>query len=153
MNKIYELIGRIISILFIIAGVVMTVIAMSNTDVLVVENLGKEVVNNIMNPYFVITAIALGFAALFAILFPLGGMINNPKAGLRLLISLAILGIIYFLAYSLADGNIDAEHFTENNIDEAGSKLIGSFIYLIYIVGGLAVFVTLFSGIFKLFNR
>lgn len=153
MNKIYDKIGRIVSIIFIILGVGLTIYAMANSDVLVIENLGTDLVDKILNPYFSATIAAFGLAGLLAILFPLIDMITNPKAGLRMLISVAILGIIYFISYQLAEGNIDADYFTENNINEAGSKLIGSFIYLIYIVGGLAVFVTLFSGVFKLFNR
>jgi hypothetical protein len=155
MNKFSEIIGRIISIIIIVAGAGLTIWVMANTDVITMDNfkMEPEIVDTYLNPYIIVTAIALIFAALLAIIFPLGNIITNPKAGLKMLVSLVGLGIVYFISYSLADNNIDAAHFVDNNITELGSKVIGSLIYLIYIIGGLAVFVTAGSSVFKLFNK
>jgi len=155
MNKFSEIIGRIISIIIIIAGAGLTIWVMANTDVLTMDNFTMEPdkVDTYLNPYIAVTAIALIFAALAVIIFQLINIISNPKAGLKMLASLIGLGIIYFISYSLADNSIDAEHFVDNNITELGSKLIGSLIYLVYIIGGIAVFVTAGSSVFKLFNK
>jgi len=155
MNKFSEIIGRIISIIIIIAGAGITIWVMTNTETLTSDNfsVNPDEVNKFLNPYLTVTVVALIIVTLFAIVFPLGNIVTNPKAGLKMLISLAVLGLIYFISYSLADNSIDAEHFVENNISELGSKVIGSLIYLVYIIGGLAVIVTLSSSVFKLFNK
>lgn len=155
MNKFSEIIGRIISIIIIIAGAGLTIWVMANTDALSMDNfkMEPETIDKYLNPYIAVTAIALIFAALLVIIFQLINIISNPKAGLKMLVSLIGLGIIYFISYSLADNSIDAKHFVDNNITELGSKVIGSLIYLIYIVGGLAVLVTAGSSVFKLFNK
>jgi hypothetical protein len=155
MNKFSEIIGRIISIIIIIAGAGLTIWVMANTDALSMDNfkMKPETIDKYLNPYIAVTAIALIFAALSVIIFQLINIISNPKAGLKMLASLIGLGIIYFISYSLADNSIDAEHFVDNNITELGSKLIGSLIYLVYIIGGIAVFVTAGSSVFKLFNK
>lgn len=155
MNKFSEIIGRIISIIIIIAGAGLTIWVMANTDALSMDNfkMEPETIDKYLNPYIAVTAIALIFAALAVIIFQLVNIISNPKAGLKMLVSLIGLGIIYFISYSLADNSIDAKHFVDNNITELGSKLIGSLIYLVYIIGGIAVFVTAGSSVFKLFNK
>jgi len=74
-------------------------------------------------------------------------MIASPKSALMVVISLASLGIIYFVAYMSASNNIDAQVYQDFNINSVESKLIGSLIYLVYFLGGLSILAIVYSGI------
>lgn len=151
-NKIN--IGTIIMILVMAAGVFATIAVMLNGDVLDKYDKTIEAQQTIMNATLIIAAIPLAIAALLTILFPLGNMIMNPKGLVRFAIVLGAFGLVYFISYSLASNAIEPYMLQPDyETSETGSKLVGSMIYLIYIVGGVAVASILGASVFKLIKR
>jgi uncharacterized membrane protein len=109
---------------------------------------------NIIGTNIIIAAFPLGIAALLTLLFPLLNMISNPKNLIRFGITLGAFGLVTLLSYSLASGNIESYMLEADYLTtESGSKFVGTMIYLIYIVGGLAVVTIVGSSLTKLFNR
>ena len=81
--------------------------------------------NEVLNPYFMLSAIVFVIAAAVALLFPIGQMAGNPKSLVRALISLGILALVYIISWSLASDSIDASFYKEFNITPGQSKFIG----------------------------
>jgi drug/metabolite transporter superfamily protein YnfA len=77
-------------------------------------------------------------------------MVSDKKSAVRVLISLALLGGIYLVSYFAASGNIDAPVYTKFDISSDESKLIGSLIILVYILGSAAILSILGSTVYKL---
>ncbi len=80
-------------------------------------------------------------AAVLTILFEVYHVVTNPKNAVRSLISIAVLAIIAFVSYGLADGtpmNLGAYEGSDNV--PSMLKMAGMFIYGTYIlIGGVLV--------------
>ena len=59
---------------------------------------------------------------------------ENPRAGIKFIISALSLGLIFFIGF-----NFSSDSYDENNILIEGSKLSEGGIYLLYVVFGIAV--------------
>jgi len=138
---------KIATILIMVAGAVFTGLVIMNAGDL---KGNPELTDKLLNPYFGIAVLlmVLGFAS--TIVFAVVQLISDPKAAIRVLISLALLGAIYGVSYMLASGNVDAPVFSDFNISSSESKLIGSLIYLVYLLGGAAILAILGSSVYKL---
>jgi len=147
MDNMIVKVTKIFTILIMVAGAVFTGLVIANGGNLKGD---PALTATLLNPYFGIAAGLLGLGILTTLLFAVVHLISDPKAAVRVIISLALLGGIYLLSYMLASGNIDAEVFTKFNVSSDESKLIGSLIYLVYILGGAAVLAVLSSSVFKL---
>ena len=103
-----------------------------------------------LNPYFGIAVVlmVIGFAS--TVIFAVVQLISDPKAAIRVLISLALLGGIYAVSYMMASGNIDAPVYENFNVNSDESRLIGSLIYLVYLLGAAAILAIMGSSIYKL---
>lgn len=132
------------------AGVVFTGLVIANQSDM---KTNIDLADKILNPFFGITEIVLGLGIIITLAFSLGQLFMTPKAALRALASVAILGILYFISYLSASGSIDAPVYQEFNISSTESKLIGSLIYLVYILGGLSILAIIYSAINSFFLK
>lgn len=126
------------------AGVVFTGLVIANQSDM---KTNIDLADKILNPFFGITEIVLGLGIIITLAFSMGQLFMTPKAALRALASVAFLGILYFISYLSASGSIDAPVYQEFNISSTESKLIGSLIYLVYILGGLSILAIIYSAI------
>ncbi|MCF8297168.1 MAG: hypothetical protein K9J13_06450 [Saprospiraceae bacterium] len=147
-NDLIVKISKIVSILFMALGAIFLALIWAN---------GSETQNNLIDPYFTITYIIFGLCAFFAIAFPIAFMIMNPKQALRALFVLVAFVVIFGIAYFLASDSVDSEVMQkaveEGGISEIGSKRVGMGLIGTYIIAGIAIIVTIFAGISKVFKH
>ncbi len=96
--------------------------------------------------------ILLAITALVTLIFPILYIIMNPKSGKTVLIGIIGFVVLFFIANSMASGNIQGEVFETFNITEATSKFIGAMLNMTYILGVLAVLSIIYSGISSIFK-
>jgi len=143
-NNIFVKVTKVLTILFMVAGAVFTVLVIMNAEDM---KTNMALADKILNPTFGLGFILLGLGILVTLGFAVAQMIATPKSALMVLISLSTLGLIYFVAYLSASNNVDAQVYQDFNINSVESKLIGSLIYLVYFLGGLSVLTIIYSGI------
>jgi len=107
----------------------------------------------ILNYYVVWAYVLVGLAVFFTVIFPITTMITNPKSGLKTLASIAVLALLLFVGYQLADDTImELPGYTgSHNIPET-LKLSGMGIYMMYFMLGGALIAMAFSAISKVFK-
>ncbi|RLD44843.1 MAG: hypothetical protein DRI86_06560 [Bacteroidetes bacterium] len=143
-NNIFVKVTKVLMILFMVAGVVFTALVIVNSEDM---KTNMALADKILNPTFGLGYFLLGLGILVTLAFAVAQMIASPKSALMVVISLASLGIIYFVAYMSASNNIDAQVYQDFNINSVESKIIGSLIYLVYFLGGLSILAIIYSGI------
>jgi hypothetical protein len=97
--------------------------------------------------------ILLVAAAAIAILFEIVNMILHPKAAIRSLVSIALLGVVVLVAYSMGDGT-PLQMVGYKGSDNVPSMLIlgDTFLYTTYILIGGALVSILFSEVSRIFK-
>lgn len=107
---------------------------------------------SVLNMYVIWAYILVGIAALLSIVFPLIGMIGNPRSGLKTLISIVILAAVLFIAYSLgSDEFMNIPGYTgDANSDPQTLKLVDMGIFTMYIMLAGAILAMGFSTLRKL---
>lgn len=152
-NKL-GIIGKILMYLLMAAGVVFIIIILINGDILKDYDKSNLDQQSIMNGTLTTAAIAFAIATVLTLLFPLISIVTDVKKLIRSVIVVAGLALIYFISYSLADGNIEKYMLEPDYLTNEGtSKVVGSMLYLVYIVGGIAVVTTLASNVVNLVKR
>ena len=143
-NNIFVKVTKVLMILFMVAAVVFTALVISNAEEM---QTNMALADKILNPTFGLGFFLLGLGILITLAFAIVQMIATPKEAIKVLISIAGLGLIYFLAYISASDSVDAQVYQDFNINSVESKLIGSLIYLVYFLGGLSILAIVYSGI------
>ncbi len=151
MEKLLNNITKVVVYLIMALGVAFTVWTIAKGSELTLDNM--ELVDKVLNPYFGVSFVTFLIAFAAAVLFPLGQMFMNPKAAIKTGISLAVLGVIYLISWSLASDNNVGKYFTENHITPAQSQFIGSLIYIAYILGALAFLSIIVSGVLGMLSK
>jgi len=146
MEKLINNITKIVVYLIMALGVIFTFWTISKGDNLSLSENAEET-NMILNPYFWLSFITFIIAAAAAILFPIGQMASKPKSLIQTGVSIAILAIVYGISWSLASGDTSLAYFAKFDITTTVSRLIGSLIYVVYILGAIAVLSIIVSGI------
>ncbi|PWJ42927.1 hypothetical protein [Sediminitomix flava] len=98
-----------------------------------------------------ITYILFGLAVLGAfIIGPILNAINNPKALVKGLASAVFIGVLFAIAYSLADGSMILPKYKVYT--ESTSRLIGAGLITTYLMFGIAflgIIITLLRSTFR----
>lgn len=107
----------------------------------------------ILNYYVIWAYILVGLAVFFTVIFPITTMVTNPKSGLKTLASIAVLGLLLFVGYQLADNTImELPGYTgKGNIPET-LKLTGMGVYMMYFMLGGALLAMAFSAVRNIFK-
>lgn len=147
MDNIIVKVTKIFTILVMVAGAVFTALVIWYAG----DMKGNPALTaTLLNPYFGIAGALLFLGVIVTLVFSVLQLMTNKKAAVRALISIALLGGIYLLSYLVASGNIDAPVYTDFNISSGESKLIGSLIILVYILGSAAILSIIGSSVYKL---
>ena len=90
-------------------------------------------------------------AVLFAIGFPAISMISNPKSGIKSLISVGVIAVILFIAYSLGDDTImDIAGYKGKDNVPSTLKLTDMAIFSMYGMIGISVLALIYAEVSKL---
>lgn len=95
------------------------------------------------------------FTAVAAVVFPLFNLVTNVKALLRTLMILAGAAVLILLSYFVfaADTPIDIIGYTgTDNSDPGTLKMVGTSLFMTYILFGLTILSILYSEIAKIFK-
>ena len=106
-----------------------------------------------VNIFIIWSYILFGIAGASAILFPLVNLILNPKKAVRSLISVGILAVLALISYLIASDAIP--NFTgaqKFDISATTSKMVGTGLWAMYILGLVAVLSILYTEVSKIFK-
>lgn len=147
-------ISRIVSIAFMLIGVVFILIIFLNGDTKLGENVALR--DKILNPYFGFSYLVFGLCILAAILFPVLFMIKNPKQAVKGLLILAGFAILFGVSYLFASDSLDSESmqkaFNNGLITAKGAKLVSMGLIGTYVISAIAILALIYSGISKIFK-
>jgi|TARA_A100001011_G_C14279131_1_gene830730 uncharacterized membrane protein len=107
---------------------------------------------NFMANYGLILTYLLIFGAAFsAILFPLLGIIKNPKKSKQFFIYVLTFVFTFLISYLLASDEV-FDGYKQFGVTPSNSKIVGSGLIFFYILSLLAVLLVVYSEIVKLFK-
>lgn len=97
--------------------------------------------------------ILFAIAAVAAIGFPLVKLFTQPKEAVKTLISVAVIAVIVFIAYSLADDKVlDLTGYEgPDNVPET-LKFAGTLLWTTYLLFGIAILSILYVEVSKIFK-
>lgn len=87
-------------------------------------------------------------AVLLVIILPLINSINDPKSLLGTAVGVVVIGIIFFIGWSMSSG----EAYTRYGVNETYSKVIGGALITMYIMAIIALVGIVFSEVSKIFK-
>jgi hypothetical protein len=154
MNDKYYKIAKILAAVLGLVGIIMLVRVLgTDTETLTTD---AEVQASVIDPFISFTIAMLYITTGISVLFSIWNLVKHPAALKKALISLVALGVLFFLAYSMATGaEVTGAGGVSIEGGEAGStpKMVGALIKYTYILGiiGLATvvwgsFTTMFSN-------
>ncbi|MBN2237749.1 MAG: hypothetical protein JW729_09320 [Bacteroidales bacterium] len=106
----------------------------------------------VLDGYFWIAYIAFGLSALFAILFPIIQIFQDPKAAVRTFVILAFLVVLGFVAYYLSDNTFTPAELDKMKTTADISVWVGAGLIYTYFVFVLAVVAVIYANISSLFK-
>ena len=155
-NSLALRIGQIFYYLLLATSVVLVVIFYVNSGNINPDDPTSKQMSDlgpILDTFTYWTYFMVAATLFFTLVFPIVSMVGNPKSGLKTLLSLAVLALILFIGYQLADDTILRlpGYDGEDNI-ASRLKLTGMGIYTMYIMLGGALLAMLYSSISRLFR-
>ena len=148
--------GQIFFYLLMAVSVVLVVIFyVKNGNVNPDDSVPKQMsdLGPILNKFVYWTYFMVAAAVFFTLIFPIANMFFNPKSGLKTLLSIAVLALILFVGYQLADDTLlELPGYDGNDNVASRLKLTGMGVYTMYIMLGGALLALVYSSISKLFR-
>lgn len=83
---------------------------------------------------------------------PIYTFITHPKNVVKLLISLAVFAIIIIVAFTMSTNTFSALRLEELDVTAETSKLVGTGLYVTYILFFLAILTAIYASIVKVFK-
>lgn len=151
MTRIINYIFKAISYILMLAAAVFIALIWYKGDSALENNLGLQ--NQILDPFMLTAAIALGLAVAVTIVFSIVSVGMNPRNAIKVVIIIAGLVILGFITYSMAGNEFNAVQLQELETTKEVSQQVGAALYYTYIIGLAAVLVTIYSSIAGLFKR
>lgn len=152
MEKLINNITKVVVYLIMALGVIFTFWTISKGDTLSLTDNAEET-NQLLNPYFLLSIITFVIAAAAALFFPIGQMASKPKSLISAGISIVFLAVVYGISWSLASDDISASYFAKFDITATMARLIGSLIYVVYILGAISVVAIIVSGVMGILSK
>lgn len=103
-------------------------------------------------PALIIAYLLIAVGAILAVLGPIITSISKPKSLLKSLVGLVVLGVIFFIAYSLAGDELTPKYTNYGVTTPSASKVIGGVLTMMYLLLGVAVASVVVGWIMKLVN-
>lgn len=152
-DKLYKFV-KIGSGLLGVIGVILLVLVLLAGDEAVRTDLATQ--SRVVDPFITFTFVILGIALILTIGFTLLGLLKNPAALKKSLLTLAVLGVLFFIAYMFSNGDAVTGSrgvFLEDG--EAGpvSRRVGTLIYYTYILGVIGLVCVLWGSLKGMFSK
>lgn len=155
-NSLAQKLSQIFYYILLAVSVLLVVIFyVKNGSVNPDESVSKQMsdLGPILNNFVYWTYFMVAVAVFFTLIFPIAQMFSNPKSGLKTLISLAMLALVLFVAYQLADDTImQLPGYTGKDNIPSTLKLTGMGIYTMYIMLAGALLAMVYSSVSRLFR-
>ncbi|MCR5453904.1 MAG: hypothetical protein K6F33_02835 [Bacteroidales bacterium] len=142
-------------VLFVITAIIMVMFYMQVVPLSgVTEQMEHGVTDMAMGWAYVL----FGLCALLAVAFPIWEfvkqLIDNPKSVIKTVIIFAVIAVVFFIAYAIADGSIDSIlPLADNNVPSEGElKWSGAGLNALYIILGLSVVAVIYAEVAKKLN-
>lgn len=149
MNKIVNLIFKVISWILMALAAIFIVLVWYHGDEAIEQSLQAQV----LDPFMITAYVALGLAIATAIIFSIVSVAMNPKNIVRIAIILAGLVLLGVVTYNIAGNAFTDVELQKLDTTELVSKQVGAALYYTYIIGGLAILATIYASIAGLFKR
>lgn len=94
-----------------------------------------------------VSYILMGIGAAGILVASAFNLIHHPKSGIRVLIGLAVFGIIVFMGYSMSSGEVLESYYNYGVDTVKQSKFIDAELFLMYGLGVLAILAIVASEI------
>ncbi len=113
---------------------------------------------NFFNPGLAITLALIVIGAVVAVLFGLYQLVSAPKNSLKLIVSLAVIAVLFFALYSTSSSDFDSPigatlmRFAETGVTENVSKVISGGLMTTLILAGIAIVGMLLFEIYNIFK-
>lgn len=128
-------------------GVVLLVMVVSAGEAIETD---LDVQTSVVDPFVSFTFLMLGLTTVFAIGFSLWSLVQNGDALKKAIISLAVLGVLFVIAYSLADDAAVTNKFNmiiENGEKGSVSKNTGALITYTYFLGAIGLLCVVWGSV------
>jgi hypothetical protein len=96
--------------------------------------------------------ILLVVAVAIMVISPVYGFITNPQNLVKLLISLGLIVVVFFVGYSMAGDAVSEVQEVKYGLTQTASKMVGTGLYVTYIAFGLTVLSLLYASVIKIFK-
>jgi hypothetical protein len=152
-HKLYKFV-KIGSGLLGVIGVILLVLVLLAGDEAVRTDLATQ--SRVVDPFITFTFVILGIALILTLGFTLLGLLKNPGALKKSLLTLAVLGVLFFIAYMLSNGDAVTDKFNQVIKDgEAGpvSRRVGTLINYTYILGVIGLVCVLWGSLKGMFSK
>ncbi len=150
MTKGINIISKGISLIFMALAAVFMLWLLYAGDNAIKGDLGLQ--DRLLNPFLYTAYIALALAVVLAIFFSFVNLIVKPKNLVKMLIIVGVMVVLAFVTYSMAGNDFDALKLKTLKTTAETSKQVGAALYYTYIIGAVAIVVTIFSSIINLFK-
>lgn len=152
MNKIYK-IAKIGAAALGVIGAILLVRVIAAGEAVVFD---ADVQTSVVDPFVSFTFLMMGLTTVLAIGFSIWSLVQNAEALKKALISLVVLGILFVLAYAIADDGAVRDKF--GNIIELGeagpiSKNAGALIKYTYFLGAIGLVCVLWGSVKGMFSK
>ena len=116
------------------------------------EKVSSSLQGSVLDPFFIISYIALILCVVLALAFPIAYIINNPKKAIKALFVLAGLVVVLLISFVLSPNNYTQTELEIRDISATTARWVGTGLVFTYIVGILAILAAIYSGISKIFK-
>lgn len=99
----------------------------------------------------IIAYILFGIAVLGVIVLPLINAFSDPKKIVRGLIAIGLLAVVFLISWGLSGAEV-TEMYTEKEVGEGLSKVIGGVLIMMYSLSGIAIIGIVYSEFAKAFK-
>jgi len=152
-NMLYK-ISKIGAAVLGVIGIILLVLVVIPGDEAVKNDLAVQ--TRTVDPFVTFTFIMMGITTILAVGFSLWGLIKNPAALKKALISLVALGVLLGIAYALSnDAAVTDKYGIVLKDGEAGpiSKRVGTLMYYTYILGAVGLATVVWGSLKSLFSK
>jgi hypothetical protein len=152
INKFYK-VAKIGAAVLGVIGILLLVRVVAAGEAVVIDAATQA---STVDPFVSFTFLMLGLTTVSAIGFSLWSLIQNPAALKKALISLAVLGVLFVIAYTIANDGAVTDKF--GNIIEKGevgpiSKNSGALIKYTYFLGVIGLACVLWGSVKEMFSN
>ncbi|SIT16831.1 hypothetical protein [Belliella pelovolcani] len=90
--------------------------------------------------FLTVAYVLIGVGAVVAILMPLIKSLDNPKSLVKTGVGVVVLGVLFFVAFSTASGEVAAKYMAEPfGMTETSTKFVGGTLVTTYVLALAAI--------------